>query len=417
MPMNQRPPAVGRGPANETGAALIMVAASLLVLVAFLALAIDAGLGYDDRRGSQNAADNAALAAAWEDCNPTNSPKDPTGEALQKAAAHGYDDAEPNIEVAPNPLGGGQWEVSVSVDKQGVFGPATPFAGDALSVESGAVALCEETEFLGGKALFAGALECNPVIELNLSGSSINIDGGIFSNGSLQINGSGGTLSGPLEYGDPNNSNVGTQYPDALPVDYPLDVTIFDYEPGGSKAVGAYFPHNGTINNSWMISGGHADDLGGNAIEITESGIYYTSGRIDLHNVTAAPGVSVTFVANGQIDMNGANLSNLNGYSPVLDGGSVGLLMFSDFGAASSHENPPSGNCSGQAAIEIRSATFSPVGGVIFAPHGSVDFSNSTVDLNGSIISYVVKTSGSSLDVAFTDDPGFVPEYVVELVR
>jgi hypothetical protein len=57
------------------------------------------------------------------------------------------------------------------------------------------------------------------------------------------------------------------------------------------------------------------------------------------------------------------------------------------------------------------------VGGVIFAPHGSVDFSNSDVDLNGSVISYVIKTSGSEIDVNYTDDPAFVPEFIVELVR
>ena len=413
--MIRRP--IGRTRGSERGAALVVVAGSILVLFGFLALAIDAGLGYDDRRGSQNAADNAALAAAWEDCNPANSPKAPEAEALQKATTHGYDDADPDVDVDVTPLGDGDWEVAVEVDNEGVFGPATPFAGDSVTVLSEAVGSCDLTEFLGGKALFAGASECHPVIELNMSGSTINVDGGIFSNGSLSINGSGGTLGGPIEYGDPNNSNIGSQYQGPIPVDYPISVNISDYAPGGSKAVGAYFSHGGTINNNWMINNNHATDAGGNAIEIIESGIYYTSGRIDLHDVTAAPGVDVTFVARGQIDLNGSNLSNLNGYSPIVDGGSVGLLMFSDFGGGAPHENPPHGACSGQAAIEVRSATFAPVGGVIFAPHGSVDLSNSDVDLNGSVISYVIKTSGSEVDVNYTDDPAFVPEFIVELVR
>jgi Flp pilus assembly protein TadG len=51
---------------SERGAAAFLVAISLVVLVGFAALAIDGGLGFDDRRGTQNAADSAALAAAWE---------------------------------------------------------------------------------------------------------------------------------------------------------------------------------------------------------------------------------------------------------------------------------------------------------------------------------------------------------------
>lgn len=404
---------------NETGATLVIVAASLFMLIGFAALAIDAGLGYDDRRGTQNAADNAALAAAWEDCNPVHSPPNPVGEARARAATHGYNDAASNVSVEAAPLGGGQWEAVVEVENRGIFGPATPFAGDELTIRSEAIGSCEETQFLGGKALFAGALMCNPVIELNMSGSSIDVDGGIFSNGSLTINASSGgaNLNGTVEHGDPANSNVGTQYPDALPVDYPLDITIGDYAPGGSKAVGDYFSHNGVINNNWMVNQGYADDLSGNAIEITQPGIYFTSSRIDFHDVSAAPGVDVTFVARGQIDLNGSDLSNLSGYSPIVAGGSVGLLMFSDFGNATAHENPPNGSCSGQAAINIRSANFSPISGVIFAPHGSVDLSNSIVDLDGSIIAFVVKTSGSAISVDYQDDPAFEPEYIVELVR
>ena len=47
----------------------------LIAQIAFASLAIDASLGYDERRDAQNAADNAAYAAAYDDCNPKDTSK------------------------------------------------------------------------------------------------------------------------------------------------------------------------------------------------------------------------------------------------------------------------------------------------------------------------------------------------------
>jgi Flp pilus assembly protein TadG len=49
---------------SERGAALIMVALSLVLLLSFLALTVDVGVGYAERRKMQNAADAAALAGS-----------------------------------------------------------------------------------------------------------------------------------------------------------------------------------------------------------------------------------------------------------------------------------------------------------------------------------------------------------------
>ena len=53
---------------NEGGQAIIQVTVSILVLIAFVALAIDAGNTYAQRRQMQNAADAGALAGARELC-------------------------------------------------------------------------------------------------------------------------------------------------------------------------------------------------------------------------------------------------------------------------------------------------------------------------------------------------------------
>jgi Flp pilus assembly protein TadG len=58
----------GRTPQHEEGQAIIQVTLSLLVLIGFVALAIDAGNTYSQRRNMQNAADAGALAGARELC-------------------------------------------------------------------------------------------------------------------------------------------------------------------------------------------------------------------------------------------------------------------------------------------------------------------------------------------------------------
>ncbi|MCC7352522.1 MAG: VWA domain-containing protein [Anaerolineae bacterium] len=58
-------PLTKRSERNESGQSLILVALSTLALLSILALAIDFGLAYTERRRMQNAADAAALAGAW----------------------------------------------------------------------------------------------------------------------------------------------------------------------------------------------------------------------------------------------------------------------------------------------------------------------------------------------------------------
>src|SRR5690606_17800385 len=105
--------------------------------------------------------------------------------------------------VATEDLGDGQWRVTISKDNEGIFGPATPYAADELTVVSEATALCDPTEFLEGMAVYADAKGC-PTTEMALQGSTIDIDGAIHSNGELKIAASTGSpvLSGPITYGE-----------------------------------------------------------------------------------------------------------------------------------------------------------------------------------------------------------------------
>ena len=226
----------------EAGAAALTVGISLLLLIGMAALAIDTGLGYAKRRVEQNGADNAALAAAWEVCNPSSTyggDAEAAGKAV--ALANGFDDSVADITVTVNPLGSDQFEVVISATNDTTFGKASPGAG-SLTVVSRAVAKCEVEPFLGGYAIFAGAdTSCNGAVELDLSGSSKIINGGVHSNGDIKNTGSSTQINGPVTYfGDVQGDDI----PEATkvygePYDYPLDVTMDEFVPGGIRASAA----------------------------------------------------------------------------------------------------------------------------------------------------------------------------------
>lgn len=406
-------------PSGEKGAAAILVAISLLVLVGFAALAIDGGLGFDDRRGTQNAADSAALAAAWESCNPrvAGSP-DPVGSALSVAAQNGYDDTDPEVVVTVNAVDTTEYEVLIQqVNDTSFAGPGV--GAETLTVVSRSVAVCEQEPFLGGYAIFAGADQCatGGAVELDLSGSTKTVNGGIFSNGDLKITGSNATVTGSIEYRGSLNTNEPDVAADAekyfgSPKDYPLDLDIAEFRPGGPRQAanpGNYFnsaPSVG-IDNGWMVANGHATGNNSNIV-ITQSGIYYSpkagNKAINLKGVTTAPGVTVTFVSEGQIEVIGN--ASMTGYAPVSSGGYSPLLFFSNAGS------PP--------ACNVNAIQFSGSGitwtGLMFAPNGEVQMSTSSnVAVLGSIIGHSVSISGSDFRINWQDDTSGAPRFTVEL--
>ena len=81
---------------SERGQALIIIAIALVVLAGVMALVIDGGNTFLDRRNAQNAADSAALAAALARIRGGQSP---TSVALASAAENGYSNDGTNSTV------------------------------------------------------------------------------------------------------------------------------------------------------------------------------------------------------------------------------------------------------------------------------------------------------------------------------
>lgn len=407
---------------SDRGATAIMVAICMVVLMGFAALAMDGGLGFDDRRGTQNAADNAALAAAWEACNPANSPADPVGAALAVAAENGYDASSPDTSVAVTELSPTEYEVSIETSNDTTFA-AAGVGSDTVSVTSRAIGSCEEEPFLGGYAIFAGAENCpsGGALELSLTGATKTINGGIFSNGDLTIQGANTTVNGPVEYRDNYSSNSGVpgeQY-FGSPKPYPLDLEITDFQGSGIYTSDPNF-HDAAgaqIDNDWMVTNGFAtgNNPSNSKITITSPGIYYTgfSGgqdAIDLSSVsvqdidgTPGPDFGVTFVSVGTMHIVGE--ADMMGYAPVVTGGYSPILFFSNATSPAS--------CNHAIQFSGNNITWE---GLMFAPNGEVKMSSSAnTSVHGSIIAYTVDVSGSDFSITWQDDPNADPRFIVEL--
>lgn len=414
---------------DERGATAIMVAVSLLMLLGFAALAVDAGFGLNDRRDSQNAADISALAAAWEDCNPrvSGSP-DPIAAARSSAQTNGYDHALANVDVAVNDISASpsastrEWEVIITSTNDTYLADASVVDRGELTVQSRAVGSCERLPFLGGYAIFAGGdTSCNGGVELDLSGASKIVNGSVHSNGDVKVTGASTTITGTVTYRGSANlpGGVSEEKLFGSAYGYPVEITIDEYRAGGARraAAGARFYDAGTadIDNSWIRMNGHGTKSGSDIV-LQDSGIYFTEGDIDVSGLIggndAATGdpVRATFVANGSIHITGN--TDLKAFDPLVGGpNDPGVVIFSNY------LEPPTGpTCTGNAVqFSVSAADWT---GIIFAPHGQAKLSfSSSSTLNGGIFAYTVDVSGSSFELSWADNPSATPDFEVELTE
>ena len=386
--------------------------------MAFASIALDLSAGYESRRQTINAADAAALAAAWEDCNPkVANNSNPTAAALEIAALNGFDNADANVAVVVDEPVDGEFRVTISTNVDASFGAAGGIDGDGqFNVVSQATAACKANPFLGGYALLAFAPDsCGGGVELDLSGASKIINGGLHSNGDIKITGASTEINGVVTFIGSSNYNPSQQL--SAPPPNPLgEITFGELAPGGPRAAtaitaGNYINATGNnITNDYMTAIGYATGTGGN-ITIIKSGIYYTDGSISLNSASVSAGIKVTFVANGQISVNGSG--NFIAYENITGTDTdPGLLMHSN------HLSPANGGptCTGNAIQwSVSSGTWT---GVIYAPNGQAKQSTaSNATLNGSIFAYTVDLSGSEFNISWQDNPDAIPTYEVELIR
>jgi hypothetical protein len=392
---------------NEQGQAIVIMAFIMIGLLAFLALAIDGGNTFVERRRAQNAADAGALAGArtlWIQRTQGNEFESTVLQSINAAAeANGVEDTDgapgnhinANVEAFYTDREGVDLPGSIEVGALGVIPPGAEgirviaqreFTGfftnligrPDLAADAAAIAVIVPPKGCGDFAIFAGCVDCAPNT-LKTTGSSITINGGgLHSNDDIHIGGGGQGIEindGFIEYDsdckgcdnkvETNNGATPTQ---TDPYDMPELWQIEDFRPGGTAATQA---------------GAQYHYVNGNLNALDGDGLYYVTGEIKLH----APIGNVTLVAEGQIEATGsANIHTFRQDWPLL------------FTTSSN---------SSQGAIKI-SGSDAQWTGFLYAPNGLVTISaasNST--MQGAIYANEVDLSGANIFINY--DPAFCP--------
>ena len=375
---------------GDRGAVLITVALSLVALLAVSALAVDLGVALVSRRGAQNAADHAALSAAWADCHGT----DATTAANDAVVNNDHQISELSLSES----GGVQTAV---VSRVVSLGFASVIGWDTMTVSGTASAGCSGS---GGStyAIFALGDDCNVTHgkdQIDVSGSNETINGGVHSNDNIQIGGSdndfGTSNPGPdaVTYVNAFNDGGGGNdfdpgYPDQVGgvLPSPVEFELADYQPGSAAAISAgarYYYRNGDIDGSYIESRG--------------DGLYYATGEIKLDKDLDA---DVTLVAEGFIEVSGSN-QTLN---PFVDG----LLAFGGI------QYTGIDRCD-KFAVNMGGST-NDWNGIIYGPHGMIEMNGSSnTAVTGSLIGWSVRLNGSDLEISA--DPDLFPgDFEVKLL-
>ena len=375
-----------RATSGPRGQVLVMALAAMIVLVSLLGLAIDGGRGYWERRQAQNAAEHAALAAAWETCHDTVEHDNWEDAARDAAADNGFVHNGTDVWVTPTNTSG---VITVTVRSR----LETAFAGlmgfDTIDAEGRAVADCDSTSGQGF-AIFAGGHTCDDAGKflIDISGGDNTVSGRVHSNLNMNVGGSDNDFTGDVTFVTTEQHHPSTLYepgnPDQTTAEgWPVTFTLAAYRAlaEASPTDNLYFV-NGDISSSYINSRG--------------DGLYYATGKIDYSD-SGPITRNVTLVAERDVLIGGSKLT-LNPYP-----GMNNLLAFSGWDVASGQPDLKK-RCS-DAGIKL-SGGENVWRGFIYAPTSQADLAGSdTSTLIGSIIAWSVKISGQSVNN--TADPSF----------
>lgn len=404
----------------ERGQALVLIILSIVAIFGFAALAVDMGRIYAERRRAQNAADAAALAAAYSVAD--YKLEDPAvihalleQAALASVAENGFYDPNPNIEGdspdidIQSPPTHGEYEecdcqyiqVTITSKMDPIFAQFV-FKGDE-QITSEAIARGRRNTLLSrDNAVHALSTDADAV-EFD-GGTSLDVKGGnVYSNGGGLKNGTPGVLSitgGKLRLAqslDCNGSgclkNVKAKIENGVDKQNVLDVPM-PYCPDANETVNGvnYYVHNGISSATTLAKGIHCVD-----------------GDIKFNTGTLKGDGVLIVMKNGAIRIGGNANVNLKRLSDVKDkyGHSYnGMLIYM------------ARNNTNEVSIEGNSNSW--FSGTIFAPQSmcTVGGTSGTAALHTSIICDKVKFHGNAATtIVYKNNENFQMQPLVELIE
>jgi hypothetical protein len=414
---------------TESGQVLILVALGLVAIMAIVVLAVDGGQLFAEKRTAQNAADNAAMAAAYAICRDA----DPSAAALSSAVINGYDNnGTTNTVTLHNPPASGDYagddeysEAIIDSHRSTFF--ARLIGISELPVTTRAVSRCREHFDYAVIALDPG--NTNRGIEIIGDGNLIVNNGSILSNSahpeeSIYESGVGGG-SGYIQ-AESIDAVGGVTCPNCIPapntgvpqISDPLAFINPPPNPGGSCITANY----SGAGVRYLDPGLYCQIRGDSSVDLVlHAGIYYMVGpggfQVTSNSTITNDGAGIMIYlapTAGAVDMSGNAFINLYACNPLTPGawcvGSLsqyaGMLFYADRSYT-------------QNIAMIGNSTWNAVG-TIYAAGSFLDLSgNGDVNnLSSMVVADTIRLGGDS-DVVVNYVPGLnvLPPKTVSLIE
>jgi len=348
---------------NQKGGVIVLFALSLITLCAFAGMALDVGNFYVHHARLQNAVDAACLAGAAV-LPDTDKATAAAEDYLQRNLTQNQDKLNP----APNSLqiafenSNNRIDVTYTDFFPAYFLKVIPkFYGTNITVSAAAQAVQNGVGGAFGWTVFNGS----KTTQLNMNGSTWNIDGSIHSNQNLNINGSHISVTGMAEsvgttsVSSSGSNSVGSQASGAKSLDMPDYYAQIKSEAVTAKTTNTIWNNGSNINVDGNVYVNGTSTFNGNTY--TGTGAILAEGNITFNgnNVqTSANGQVCFYSESGDIRING------NGYT---------------------------------------------IDGILYAPHGRVIINGTNDTINGRIIANSVAINGSNLNVNGQDPVTSLP--------
>lgn len=193
--------------ASERGQSLVLIVLSLVAMLGFAALALDLGQLYAARRSAQNAADAAALAAAYEAAGGSGNHITAINKGYNQARANGYDNNRQNnwVNVYNPPIDGPYcatcgvanasqyFQVKITLTVQPIFAQFV-FRGAQITTVNAVVRATAADVAGGGDALKSLSGDYDSLLFDGNTGVSVS-NGNIRSNGGMIKRGASGSVT------------------------------------------------------------------------------------------------------------------------------------------------------------------------------------------------------------------------------
>jgi hypothetical protein len=411
----------------EHGQTLVIMVFAMIFLLFLAALVIDGGHVFVQHRIVQNAADNSALAGVYVLLHHEDEPTEAKllAEIRFVAGANDVVDPASNVEAfytnhdgidlggcivvgtcgsIPNSARGVRVITRKSVDT--FF--ASMFGTDIFNANAQAIAVLRPGGYLSqvDSVLVALGGGCDEKT-IDGSGSTNYIIGGIHSNEDLYLGGSNYTIYGSVTtVDDVELSGSGNVFKDGYEegsssISDPFAGLSTDmFKPSGSEVLGKI------VHDIRPYGSGDKVELEklpstlyNKSTRKLADGVYY-AGNLDIYLGEGGMGGTVTLVTDGIIQI--SDRVELNAYVD-------GLLLYSgkndlkDYDPcknavikiSGSGNNKPKVTESGGIVYWVETDSY--LRGLIYAPHGQVEFSGSKVSVIGAVVSATIKENGSDL--------------------